>query len=159
MGAAIACPWCKNTYTTASGLTIHLESGSCSSGLNRQRIKGIVQQLDRNNVITRPMITMPGYDNVQTIATARSFNGSGYECYLCRREFSTLNGLNNHLRSPVHEQNFYRCPGRGCGREYKVLSGLVQHVESESCGLMRFASVQSQAKNGIQNMVGRMITG
>jgi hypothetical protein len=39
-----------------------------------------------------------------------------------------------------------------------VLSGLVQHVESESCGLMRFASVQSQAKNGTESMVGRMMT-
>jgi hypothetical protein len=39
-----------------------------------------------------------------------------------------------------------------------VLSGLVQHVESESCGVMRFAQVQNQARNGIQNMVGRLIT-
>jgi hypothetical protein len=158
-GSNVTCPWCKNSYTTASGLTIHLESGTCTSGLNRQKINQIVQQLDRNNAITRPMITMPGYDNIETLATGRAWNGSGYECYLCTREFSTLNGLNSHLRSPVHEQNIYRCPGRGCGREYKILSGLVQHVESESCGLMRFASVQSQAKNGIQHMVGRMITG
>jgi hypothetical protein len=46
-----------------------------------------------------------------------------------------------------------------CRKEYKVLSGLVQHVESESCGVMRFGAVQNQARSGIQNMVGRMITG
>ena len=46
-----------------------------------------------------------------------------------------------------------------CRREYKLLSWLVQHVESESCGVMRFGMVQSQARCGIQNMVGRMITG
>jgi hypothetical protein len=95
------------------------------------------------------MITLPGYENVETTATDRSWNGFAYECPLCRREFTMLNGL----------QKIYRCPGRGCGREYKVLSGLVSHVESESCGLMRFATVQSQAKNGIRGMVGRMITG
>ena len=35
----------------------------------------------------------------------------------------------------------------------------MQHVESESCGVMRFGMVQSQARSGIQVMVGRMITG
>lgn len=129
------------------------------SGLNRQKINQAVQIMDRNNVITKPMVILPGYTNVEEIATARAWNGSGYECYLCRKEFNGLHGLNNHLKSPVHEQAIYRCPGRGCGREYKVLSGLVQHVESESWGLMRFATVQSQAKNGIQGMVGRMIMG
>lgn len=106
------------------------------------------------------MITMPGYDDQgETIATARSWNGSGYQCYLCQREFNSLRGLNSHLSSPAHEQKIYRCPGRGCGGEFKLLSGLVQHVESERCGVMRFATVQQQAKNGIQNMVGRMIQG
>ena len=137
-----------------------LESGRCTaSGLNRHKINHMVHQLDRNNVITRPMITLPGYNNVENIATNRAWNGGAFECYLCTREFNTLNGLNCHIRSPVHEQNLYRCPKVGCGREYKLLSGLVQHVESESCGIMRFGMVQAQARNGIQNMVGRMITG
>lgn len=94
---------------------------------------------------------------METIATERSWNGYSYECCLCPRTFGSLQALNNHLKSPAHEQNLYRCPGRGCGREYKLLSGLVQHVESESCGLMKFAAVQQQAKTGIENMVGRMI--
>ena len=119
----------------------------------------MVHKLDRNNVITRPMITLPGYSNVETIATDRAWNGQAYECYLCAREFTSLNGLNNHIKSPVHEQNLYRCPKMSCRREYKLLSGLVQHVESESCGVMRFGTVQSHARSGIQNMVGRMITG
>jgi hypothetical protein len=115
--------------------------------------------MDRNNVITRPMIELPGYSNFETIATGRSWNGSGYECYLCHRELTSLNGLSIYLKSPFHDQYIYKCPGRGCGKQYKVLSGLVQHVESESCGLMRFTAVQSQAQNEIQNMVGRMIMG
>ncbi|CAG8956434.1 hypothetical protein HYFRA_00003818 [Hymenoscyphus fraxineus] len=159
-GTNITCPWCKTSYVTASGLTIHLESGNCSSGLDRHKINRQVQQLDRNNVITKPMITYPGYENSQTIATSRSWNGRAYECPLsCNREFNTLHGLNNHLKSPFHEQNIYRCPGRGCGREYKVLSGLVQHVESESCGVMRFSAVQHNARIGAQGMIGRMIQG
>jgi len=158
MGNSIQCPFCKRPFTVASGVVIHLESGNCSSGINRQKINEAVRNLDRNNVITRPMITMPGYDNVQTIATERSFNGSYYECCLCPREFGTLQGLNAHMRSPVHEQAMYRCPKRSCGTNFRLLSSLVQHVESESCGAMQFGQVQQQARNGIHNMVGRMIT-
>jgi len=102
---------------------------------------------------------MPGYDSVETIATERAWNGYGYECYLCARQFPTLRRLNSHIESPVHEQDLYRCPKSSCGRTFKVLSGLVQHVESESCGVMRFMQVQQQARHGIQNMVGRMISG
>jgi hypothetical protein len=157
VGSPMQCPFCKKSFTTASGVTIHLESGTCSSGLDRHKINTMVQRMDRGNIITRPMITMPGYDNVQSIATERAWNGYSYECYLCNRGFGSLQGLNNHLKSPVHEQEFYHCPKKSCGRTYKLLSGLIQHVESESCGLMRFIQVQQQARNGIQNMVGRMI--
>ena len=55
-----------------------LESGKCTaSGLNRQKINRMVHQLDRDNVITRPMISLPGYSNVETIATDRAWNGRG----------------------------------------------------------------------------------
>jgi len=159
MGNSIKCPFCQNTYTTASGVTIHLESGSCVSGIDRTKINTTVRSLDRNNVITRPMLTMPGYDHVETIATARSWNGDFFECYLCNKEFTTLKGLNQHIQSPAHEQPLYRCPKASCAKPFKALSGLVQHVESETCGVMRFSQVQKQARNGIQNMVGRMING
>lgn len=33
------------------------------------------------------------------------------------------------------------------------------HVESESCGLMRFEQVQRQARGGMGGMVGRLIEG
>jgi len=115
--------------------------------------------MDRKNVITRPMITMPGYDGAKKIATERSWNGYAYECYLCSREFAAVNSLNSHIQSPAHEQDIYRCPKSSCGRTYKVLSGLIQHVESESCGVMRFSQVQKQARSGIEKMVGRMIKG
>lgn len=139
MPNSIDCPFCKRGFGTASAVVIHLESGTCSSGLNRQRINEEIRRLDRNNVITRPMITMPGYTNVQTIATERSWNGNWYECCLCSSEFGTLQALNSHMRSPVHEQAMYRCPKKSCGTNFKLLSSLVQHVESERCGVMKFS--------------------
>ncbi|TVY34469.1 Zinc finger protein [Lachnellula subtilissima] len=158
--SSMACPFCKSPFANASGVIIHLEAGRCPSGFDRHRINEAIRKLDRNNVITKPMIELPGYGGrVETIATDMAWNGSGFECYLCRREFGSLYGLNNHLKSPAHDQEIYRCPKAGCGRNYKLLSALVQHVESESCGLMRFSQVQKQARHGIDNMVGRMITG
>lgn len=124
--------------------------------MNRQRINAEIRRLDRNHVITTRLIEYPS-SNSNTIASERSWNGYQYECALCARGFNTLSALNQHLNSPAHEQRLYRCPGRGCGREFIVLSGLVQHVESESCGVMRFANVQSAARHGVEHMVGRMI--
>ncbi|KAI9051551.1 hypothetical protein LZ554_004597 [Drepanopeziza brunnea f. sp. 'monogermtubi'] len=159
VGRDTQCPFCRASFVTVSGFTIHLESGSCpQSNLNRPKLNNLVQRLDRNNVITRPMLTMPGYENVETVATERAWNGSAYACYLCTRKFASLRALNSHLSSPAHEEKVYRCPGGGCGRNYTLLSGLIQHVESESCGVMRFAQVQKHARNGIENMIGRMIT-
>lgn len=155
--SSIACPWCQDGFTTASGLTIHLESGKCQrSGLNVQKINKMVQQADRHHVITKPMIT---YESDELIATDNSWNGNMYECYLCHKEFHSLGALNQHMKSPAHMQSIYRCPKGSCRREYKTLSALVQHVESESCGIMRFAHVQQQARNGMQNMIGKMIKG
>jgi hypothetical protein len=108
--------------------------------------------MDHNNVIT-----MPGYDKVEIIATELAWNGLAYECYLCEKEFSSLHGLNNHIKSPAHEQDLYHCPKASCRKTYKVLSGLIQHMESESCGVMRFSQIQNRARNGVYCMVGRMI--
>ncbi|KAF7867169.1 hypothetical protein EAF04_005253 [Stromatinia cepivora] len=155
-GSAMKCPFCPTHYPTASALIIHLESGSCPSGMNRQKINAEIRRLDSRHVITTPQIEYPSSSST-SIATQRSWNGYRYECALCSREFNTLQGLNGHLRSPVHEQKIYRCPGPRCAREFKLLSGLVQHVESETCGLMKFSNVQNTARGGINKMVGRMI--
>ncbi|TGO10716.1 hypothetical protein BTUL_0127g00150 [Botrytis tulipae] len=155
-GFPMKCPFCPTQYTTASALIIHLESGRCPSGSNRERINAAIRHLDKNHVITTPLMeySSPSFTN---IATERSWNGLCYECSMCHRGFNTLQGLNGHLRSPVHDQRMYRCPGPSCGREFIVLSGLVQHVESESCGVMRFANVQKSASGGIDKMVRKMI--
>ena len=73
-------------------------------------------------------------------ATERAWNGLYYECYLCHRTFGSLDALNQHLDSPRHGDKLYHCPTglRGCGAEFRTLSGFCQHVESEQCGVHRF---------------------
>jgi hypothetical protein len=77
-------------------------------------------------------------------ATNQAWNGYYLECYLCHREFNTTQALNQHLKSPVHQQTVYHCPNRGCSKEFKALAGLFNHLESESCSFMRFEKVQQQ---------------
>ncbi|KAH8820635.1 hypothetical protein F5884DRAFT_744982 [Xylogone sp. PMI_703] len=157
----ITCPFCKRNFATASGMTVHLESGTCKSGLDRHSINNMIRRLDRHNVITQPLLEYNSDSNVQNIATERAYNRytDSYECYLCNGGFRTLASLNSHMRSAVHEMDLYNCRNGRCGSTFKLLSGLVMHIESESCGLMRFATVQREARTGVQNMVGRMIQG
>lgn len=53
------------------------------------------------------------------------------------------------------QQNLYHCPNTRCRREFKLLAGLIQHLESECCGAMRFNRVQS----GVESLIagGRLL--
>ncbi|KZT03222.1 zinc finger protein, partial [Laetiporus sulphureus 93-53] len=84
-------------------------------------------------------------------ATSLSWNGSKFECVLCHKEFSHLGCLNQHLNSPAHDEEIYKCPRgwQGCGTEFCMLSALCHHVESEQCGVHRF-------NKAVQEMVGSL---
>jgi hypothetical protein len=66
-----------------------------------------------------------------------------------------LRGLNQHLSSGAHDQDNYHCPK--CRRKYRLLSGLVQHVESESCGILKFHAVQ-QAGGDLHRFAQKLLT-
>lgn len=123
-------------------MTIHLESGTCKSGANRQRLNQFVRSQDTNHLITIKLLTNgASNDNTtQTFATNASWNGSAYECYFCHRSYGSLRALNQHLASPAHEQDLYKCPN--CSAKFKLCSAIIQHVESESYGIARFAQVK-----------------
>ena len=147
--ANVACPGkkCKKTFASGAALVFHLESGSCPSRVTRAMVNRAVAKHDKEHVVTNParMVAYAQSDSesrtsVVTLATEHAWNGSAYECFLCHRECRTLAGLNCHLASPVHEEKMYHCPRAysGCGTEFKALSALCQHVESERCTIRRF---------------------
>ncbi|KAN0132139.1 hypothetical protein V8E53_010058 [Lactarius tabidus] len=147
----IMCPGrgCNMSFISVAALTLHFESGTCPSGMTREELDRRVVRADRNNYITNPdrLISGPGgYEAPSTTlwATERSWNGevSAYECFVCHSMFTTLAGLNQHLKSPVHREKIYRCPKQDCLIEFKTLSALCQHVEGGSCGLRVFKQVQ-----------------
>ncbi|KAI4193889.1 MAG: hypothetical protein LQ346_003805 [Caloplaca aetnensis] len=137
-GKNVKCPWCPNKFTNLTGVCLHLESGACASGINRQQIDRYCRDVDPGHVFTTKQIGWhQGDDSVSTnMATSAAWDGSYYRCYLCQNGFSSLPGLNQHLSSPAHRAKIYHCPR--CRREFTALSGLVNHLESESCGAFRF---------------------
>ncbi|KZO94067.1 hypothetical protein CALVIDRAFT_484868 [Calocera viscosa TUFC12733] len=162
--ATFKCPMlqCQQYFISPAAVVLHLESGKCASGVTRTIIDRYIVQHDRNNVITNPsrLITGPvGSRQLQPtatyIATERSWNGNGYECYFCHKEFKYLAQLNQHLASPKHtkpEEMIYRCPNRDCNMKKATLSGLCQHIESGSCGVNRFSSVTDAMDQFVSGM-------
>ncbi|CAE6449569.1 unnamed protein product [Rhizoctonia solani] len=150
----ISCPGngCNAQFISRSALLLHFEGGSCRSGLTRKALNRLVAERDKSNFITNPnrLIT----DTTETWATSRAWNGSAYECYFCHKGFRSLAHLNQHLASPAHEQALYHCPklGHHCQARFKTLSGLCQHIEDGSCGVMRFKVVQDNMDNLVRGM-------
>ena len=127
-------------FITEAHLILHCESGTCPSGVTRQAVDRVVARIDRGGIITNPARMIENTVVTQTWATERSWNGYAYECFLCHKDFRTLNALNQHLQSPAHQESKYRCPPAwdGCRAQFKTLSALMQHVESGTCGVERF---------------------
>ncbi|KAF8148788.1 hypothetical protein K438DRAFT_1625326 [Mycena galopus ATCC 62051] len=128
----VPCPGkgCGLAFVSRSALILHLESGSCRSGADRQTI---------NRYTTY-------------VASARAWNGMEYECYLCHAGYRTLASLNQHLASPRHQEKQYICPLNVCREPFTTLSGLCQHIESERCGVAKFKVVQ----NTMDDLMGKM---
>ncbi|KAL4925195.1 uncharacterized protein BDV17DRAFT_294748 [Aspergillus undulatus] len=142
-GRDVVCPFCSVGFTTASGLSHHLETRACpNADLTRETIYRTVCEPDTQGVITYKQIGWIEDQNAQYTAMPRSWNGYRFECYLCHREFTKLSGLNQHLNSSVHMQHVYHCPNTRCKKTFAALAGLFNHLESESCSFIRFARVQ-----------------
>ncbi|KDQ53523.1 hypothetical protein JAAARDRAFT_197332 [Jaapia argillacea MUCL 33604] len=156
VGRTLNCPGarCNKSFPSISALTLHLESDTCRSGMTRKKVNNLVKDIDTTGVITdRRLITAASNSRTtNTYATEAAWNGTAFECYFCARKFRTLDALNQHLRSPTHENQIYKCPH--CQVKFVTLSGLVQHVESEKCGVLRFAMrVMEGLTAGLQKLL------
>ncbi|KAK1990327.1 hypothetical protein LX36DRAFT_648018 [Colletotrichum falcatum] len=143
----VECPFCRKSCNTTTGLVHHLEQGACPNApLDRDKLYRAVRRRDPNGLISNQLLEWHGSPTYT--ATERAYNAAAraYECYLCHRHFGTLRSLDSHLNSPVHQQALYHCPNLRCGREYRTLAGVINHLESESCGFMRFESVQRKVE-------------
>ncbi|KAI2673396.1 transcriptional regulator family: C2H2 zinc finger [Penicillium roqueforti] len=163
-GTNIACPFCRVGFVTASGVSHHLESGACpqAQGLNRDRIHRIIQQLDPNGIVCKKQIAWHGEheQDMTYLVTDNAWNGSCWVCYLCKKGFNSPKALGSHVNSPVHNEKVYHCLKRGCPKEFHSLASLFNHLESESCGFIRFEGVQQVHRQLNDAIMGRRtITG
>ncbi|KAJ5494559.1 Zinc finger C2H2 [Penicillium fimorum] len=161
-GNNIPCPFCRTGFVTASGVSHHLESGSCpqAQGLNRDKIHRIIQQLDPNGIVCKKQIAWHGEENMSYSVTDSAWNGHCWVCYICKRGFNSRRALESHVNSPVHKEKVYHCLQRGCPKEFHSLASLLNHLESETCGFIRFDGVQQVHQRLNDAIIGRrMITG
>lgn len=154
-GTQVPCPFCQTGFTSASGLSHHLETGSCNnaSSLNRETILALIRQRDPHGVITNKQIGWHPEETTTYKANHLAYNGDAWECYICHSQFSSLHRLNMHLNSPTHKEKVYHCPNHrgGCPKQFVSLARLFNHLESETCSFMRFDKVQQH--------VGRILDG
>ncbi|TID22905.1 putative RNA-binding protein [Venturia nashicola] len=132
-GATVICPFCQVGFTSASGVTHHLETASCPNarGMDRDSIYSELRRRDPNGAFTRNLIGWHGESNVQNIATDRSWNGQAFEYFLCDKEFRQLAHLNQHLSSPAHAQKYYHCPKAGCAKEFANIRAKPSQVKTK----------------------------
>ncbi|WXC65157.1 hypothetical protein SNK03_010965 [Fusarium graminearum] len=156
--STVNCPFCKAKCGTATGLSCHLERGSCPRvPMNRKKLYKYVRNRDPAGVIVNKRLEWHG-ERTYEINPRLAWNhwAKTYECYLCHKLHSSLHGLKLHLESPKHQQKLYHCLNPTCRKEFATLAALINHLESESCKILRF----QQAQRGISSIVdpNRMIS-
>ncbi|KAJ3567536.1 hypothetical protein NP233_g6304 [Leucocoprinus birnbaumii] len=156
-GRTFQCPFCTSMFKTPSSIAMHIESG-CHR-INRHQVTAAIHKL---NIVPQISISHriegpqgPPTRLITYSANERAFNGHAYECYLCHRTFKSLDRLNQHLNSSTHDDLEFRCPH--CASEFQLISGLVQHIESESCGIARFNEV-TRHFNSLTDGFKRLLT-
>ncbi|KJZ74885.1 hypothetical protein HIM_05794 [Hirsutella minnesotensis 3608] len=152
-GQNIDCPFCNRSYTSATGLTHHLELGSCAGApdLNRDELYRLVRSRDPQGIVSKNLIGWTGSSFFDIVDASEAWNGYGYECYFCHRSFKNSGALNQHLSSPIHQQDLYHCPNPACRNDFRSLAGIVNHLESGSCNFIRFERVQTSVQNIISS--------
>ena len=131
---------CPSKFKTPSGLAQHVEGNCNKLSITRHHVTAAVQALHMTPAISlRPAIEgfapAPPRPLIAYHASQLqiAFNGNRYQCQICNKTFLSLYSLEAHLNSPVHDEDEFKCPK--CERQFSLVSGLVQHLESASCGL------------------------
>ncbi|PTD05217.1 hypothetical protein HYE67_003249 [Fusarium culmorum] len=109
--STVKCPFCKTRCGTATGLSHHIEQGSCPHvPIDRQKLYKYIRSRDPAGAIANKRLEWHG-EKTYEINPRLAWNNwaKAYECYLCHKLYSSLHGLKLHLESPKHQQKMYHC--------------------------------------------------
>ncbi|KAH6699413.1 hypothetical protein EV126DRAFT_443128 [Verticillium dahliae] len=153
------CGDCGRSFTSLQARQQHMNAlghrspeatgGTSSSALQKCPANSVsTSSTILNNTRWTATATVAHVTDLTYAVTDRAYNSliNAWECYLCHRAFNLRSSLNQHLNSPAHQQALYHCPSTRCGREFSMAGGLFNHLESETCGAMRFDDVQRHAQ-------------
>ncbi len=112
-------------------MLIHLESGNCTTDIQRLDELALQCFQSKKYVVTEYRYWLNSGARLQARAEVWDTPDDEYECSICEKFSETEADIVLHTRSPVHDPDVFRCPS--CDQRFKVLSALVQHVESDRC--------------------------
>lgn len=140
----IPCPRCHKTFRTTSGVAHHLEA-RCF-----RRITDVVIKWDANHQITTPTYTdriqevhSDDEQNLQVVTAKKSGFTPHTDVVVCR-----------NLGSGIWDMKSFRCPK--CQSRFRLVSALIQHIESGKCGLAHRREVK-EIYTGMHDMFKRLI--
>ncbi|KAI0325953.1 hypothetical protein GY45DRAFT_1329537 [Cubamyces sp. BRFM 1775] len=163
-GRQVNCPSsaCEKRFVSVAALLIHLESGTCVSGISLEDVVRAAVHVDHEHVVTVADANKNAckgrygiYGSLQEVESKTKWNGRRYGCPLCGKSTTSLLSMRAHMRSPVHIEKIFCCSAHGgCDLTFRTLSALCQHVESQKCIDM---ACRSKAKGVIEDIVKQVV--
>lgn len=107
----------------------------------------MIQRADPDGKITNKEPKSQKENQESEPATTKRPRKARHCCNQCQRVFVNADALRQHLNSAAHKKKIYHCPNKeDCDKEFTSFAGLCGHLESESCGFMKFAQVRKMQK-------------
>jgi ribonuclease HI/probable phosphoglycerate mutase len=108
----------------------HVENSRCAGA--GQIHRGIRAWEDHRDQQAFTVTGGGGFNDYGATEDAYDYQREEYVCCICDKGHGSLNSLNQHLRSGVHDADNYQC--RNCGKTFGRASNLFQHNETCSAG-------------------------
>ncbi len=126
--AKYICPVCDKVYKIGTSLTKHFNKNH-SAGDNKCKV--CLQLLTGSTNVIGHLRTHPPCAE-KSEAWQRGTQDLPYPCVVCEKEYTTLNGLWNHLTSHptvIPHKHMYECPV--CEKHYAMGSALTKHYKNQ----------------------------
>ncbi len=148
---AFECNFCSRVLTTERGLIAHTEAKHGRRGTHRAMRAWESGRDQLGHLTLAGSAAAAGEASYDVDDDAYDWDREEWVCYFCCRGFAARHHLEQHLNSGTHEESRYHC--KGCGKQFKTLSGLQQHADSTSCGSYSRRLVQVAVQDSQDSML------